>query len=606
MNNRNFLIFVAPGLALFLLISLRGLVVSASLSAPVAFQTTGIAVEKAPSEQAVVAGETATFTITITNHESVALDLVVEDPIGDPNCVVPPLNTLEPNGTISYICTVTNVTSDIINVITVTGTNVDGTSVQDSSSAMVEAVDAAIGAAITPTTQTVAYNGTASYEVTITNTGAVALDVNASTLYGNGDCPPSLVDLIPGRSTTFTCSVANVTSHITDFVTVTGRYTTPSGLPVQVGDYAQAFISSAPIITVTKTAVPSALPEPGGVVSYSIGILNGGSVTVTLFSLVDDMFGDLRDPANLEISDNNCPAIVSIGPGDQAGCSFKAMVNGVPGSQHINTVTAEAEEEGSELQTTDDDSAAVAITDVSSSIVTTLTAAPMSVPDPGGDVTFSVRVKNTSAVDTVTINSLTGDSPLDNLDGKGNCQLPRTLIAGASFQCSVTAMISGTSGQGRDFIVIANGTDDDGLAVTDSSNAVTITITGPDITEIFLPVIVRNNDAAEPNNGCAAAHPMSINSDHLFFANDKEDWYRFELAGAGNLVVELSNFVPITGQIIVYRGSCPTPEFVMNNGNFLPTKIVNVGPAGPGTFFIRVITDGPFSATPYKLHVHFS
>ena len=71
-----------------------------------------------------------------------------------------------------------------------------------------------------------------------------------------------------------------------------------------------------------------------------------------------------------------------------------------------------------------DDDAAVTITNVQSSIAVTKTASPTSIQEPGGNATFSVSVKNTSAVDTVTITSLT-DDVYGNLDGKGTCDVPQ-------------------------------------------------------------------------------------------------------------------------------------------------------------------------------------
>ena len=47
--------------------------------------------------------------------------------------------------------------------------------------------------------------------------------------------------------------------------------------------------------------------------------------------------------------------------------------------------------------------------DVPSSIAVTKTADPTSLPEPGGDVDYTVVVRNTSAVDDVTINSVIDD-----------------------------------------------------------------------------------------------------------------------------------------------------------------------------------------------------
>ena len=66
------------------------------------------------------------------------------------------------------------------------------------------------------------------------------------------------------------------------------------------------------------------------------------------------------------------------------------------------------------------------ITDVAASIQVTKTADPVSLPEPGGNASFSVTIQNASAVDSVTISSLS-DDVYGNLDGKGTCDVPQTI-----------------------------------------------------------------------------------------------------------------------------------------------------------------------------------
>ena len=65
----------------------------------------------------------------------------------------------------------------------------------------------------------------------------------------------------------------------------------------------------------------------------------------------------------------------------------------------------------------------------------TKTANPTSLPEPGGPVIFTVRVNNTSAVDS--------DHPdtwwtaiHGNLNGQGTCSVPQTIPAGSFYQCT--------------------------------------------------------------------------------------------------------------------------------------------------------------------------
>ena len=105
----------------------------------------------------------------------------------------------------------------------------------------------------------------------------------------------------------------------------------------------------------------------------------------------------------------------------------------------------------------------------------TKTANPTSLPEPGGNASFSVTVKNTSAIDSVTITSLS-DNVYGNLDGKGTCDVPLTIAAGASYDCSFSGPVSGNAGSSHTDVVTASGTDDDGNPVSDEDDA-TVTIT---------------------------------------------------------------------------------------------------------------------------------
>ncbi len=95
-----------------------------------------------------------------------------------------------------------------------------------------------------------------------------------------------------------------------------------------------------------------------------------------------------------------------------------------------------------------------------SSIAVTKTASTATVVYPGGDVTFTVTVTNTSLVDAVTITSLTdnlhGDAANgDSLDGVGDCALPGAglVLAAANdgdtdtYTCSYTVAITGDPGE---------------------------------------------------------------------------------------------------------------------------------------------------------------
>ena len=224
-------------------------------------------------------------------------------------------------------------------------------------------------------------------------------------------------------------------------------------------------------ILVTKTADPTSLPEPGGNASFSVTVKNTSVVdSVTITSLTDDVYGDLDGKGT-------CDVPQQLAPGASYDCSFDGAVSGNAGSSHTDVVTASGtDDDGKQLSGSDD--AVVTITNVPSSIAVTKSANPTSIQEPGGTATFSVSVTNTSAVDSVTISSLS-DNIYGNLDGKGTCDVPQTLAPGASYSCSFSGAVSGSAGSTHKDVVTASGTDDDGNELSGSDDA-TVTITaGP-------------------------------------------------------------------------------------------------------------------------------
>jgi uncharacterized repeat protein (TIGR01451 family) len=110
-----------------------------------------------------------------------------------------------------------------------------------------------------------------------------------------------------------------------------------------------------------------------------------------------------------------------------------------------------------------------------STIVVTKTADPISLPEPGGPVTFTVKIENTSATDAVTISSLVDDKYGD-LDGEGTCDVPQTIAAGSAYSCEFSRDVSGDAGDTHVNMVTASGTDDDADPVSDDDDA-TVTLT---------------------------------------------------------------------------------------------------------------------------------
>jgi hypothetical protein len=102
------------------------------------------------------------------------------------------------------------------------------------------------------------------------------------------------------------------------------------------------------------------------------------------------------------------------------------------------------------------------------------------------------------------------------------------------------------------------------------------------------------NQFGEDNDTCAGAFPITINSPGQFLAEDLHDWYRTTLFEGGSLTITLTNFVPLAGQLAVYRGEiCAAAVFLASNGSTAATKVLSLGPQPAGTYYVYVSNDGP-------------
>ena len=267
---------------------------------------------------------------------------------------------------------------------------------------------------------------------------------------------------------------------------MTASGTDDDGDPVSGQDSATVtVIDVAPTATVTKTALPTSVDEPGGNVTFSVTVSNTGTAeSLDLTALVDDIHGDLN-------GQGTCSVPQTIATSGSYACSFTAAVNGNAGDSETDTVTATvSDDDGNTIMPSD--SATVTITGVASSIAVTKTPAPTTVDEPGGNVTFTIRIDNTSPVDSVTISSLTDDVHGD-LNGQGSCTVPQAIAVGGFYECSFTASVTGNAGDSETDTVTASGTDDDGDPVSGQDSAtVTVIDVAPTatVTKTALPTSV--------------------------------------------------------------------------------------------------------------------
>jgi hypothetical protein len=202
-------------------------------------------------------------------------------------------------------------------------------------------------------------------------------------------------------------------------------------------------------IQVNKTAEPDSLPEPGADVTFTVLVENTSEARVTVTSLVDSSLGDLAIHTQ-----STCSVPQKLAPSGQEGssysCTFTAFVAGDPGIR-TNTVTVSGVDgQGgvvSAFATT-----GVEIIDVIWFIELSKTVFPTVLVEPGGLVTYTVRVSNPSdpggpAPVTSLVDSLYGDllEP-DNPNISNNTCEPVTIEAGGTYSCTFQTEVTGSAG----------------------------------------------------------------------------------------------------------------------------------------------------------------
>ncbi|WP_439106456.1 DUF7507 domain-containing protein [Congregibacter sp.] len=323
--------------------------------------------------------------------------------------------------------------------------------------------------------------GSALYGLRVTNTSAsesVQVDTLVDDLYGDvfslGSCSATApVVLAPGEFIlcAFIASVppaglapGEPGDIVTDTITATGVGVT-SGDPVTDSDSATVIIIDVPSsIQARKIAYPSERSAPGGVFTFGLAVQNTSPVdTVTLDSLVDDVYGDLDGQGSCAVPQILVPSAIYT-------CSFTGVFNGATDDTQVDTIA---------VLGTDDDGDPVsafprAQVTISSPPVPALevqkTASPTHLPAPGGPVIFSIVVTNASNASTITLNSLV-DDPYGDLDGQGTCATGAVLAPGAEYSCSFTTTVSGNEGDQLVDVVTASGQNGAGTPVQASDTA---------------------------------------------------------------------------------------------------------------------------------------
>lgn len=265
-----------------------------------------------------------------------------------------------------------------------------------------------------------------------------------------------------------------------------------------------------PAISVTKTPSVASVPETGANVTFTVEADNDTAEAVSLTDLDDTDFGDVT-----MLPTTTCAVPQAIAGDGSYSCTFTVAVGGDAPTAHENTVEAIASDnEGNE--TDNSGTATVAVTDSLPAISVTKVPDPASMPEPGGDVSFTVVVTNGTA-EPVSLYELT-DSDFGSLSGDprisaSNCALPALISGSATYTCIFTAAVGGGPATPHANTVTARARDDEAnqasntgsasVAFTDVAPGVSITKT-PQATSVPEPggdvvfdLLVTNN-SVEP------------------------------------------------------------------------------------------------------------
>lgn len=108
----------------------------------------------------------------------------------------------------------------------------------------------------------------------------------------------------------------------------------------------------------------------------------------------------------------------------------------------------------------------------------------------------------------------------------------------------------------------------------------------------------------EPNDTCSDAYEILPFQTYLFAPDDVFDWYYFTITEPGNLIVDVNNFVPTSGQIVVGKGtSCADAKYLVQIGVPDIDNHVELEDQEPGLYYIIVTNDGAPTFEPYELRV---
>lgn len=367
---------------------------------------------KTADKPAYRAGDTATFTIKVTNTGDTGLSgLRVTDP-KVPSCAL--AGDLAPGESRTTTCAAQAPIAGGINTATAAATDELGKQITATAEAPAPTIAPAVEVTQTANPPVIHTGDAVTFTVAVKNTGDSPLAPVKVTDDTTTSCSRTFDGLAAGATQTYTCT-ANPSTTTTSHVTATG--TDLAGQPVAATAPATVTVIT-PALTLTKDAAPG-IVRAGDPITFTITVANAGDAPLAEVAVTDD-----RTPA--------CARTIGALP--PQGRQTYTCTTPAPPDDFTNTAAASGKDElGRTVKVTDD-----AVVDViHPGVALAAQASPAAVRE-GDTVTWTITATNTGDV------PLTGVTVAD--DQVAGCAKPLGTLAPQATQAYTCTTTAGATG----------------------------------------------------------------------------------------------------------------------------------------------------------------
>ncbi len=391
-------------------------------------------------------GGSVVFSFEITNNTSafpVTVTSIVDDKFGDLLATAEGQNggldiVLASGASFTFTITRT-LSSDLliphINTVTVTAVDQFQRSDTDDDDATVTFSDVPPSISVTKTAQPTSVpetGGDVLFTVTVQNTGTEAVDLTSAIDTVFGAIPVASFDkthLLVGETATYSFTefmAGEPDEPHNNVVTVTAE----DNDGTDVSDFDDADVTYTdvpPTIEVEKDVTPTYMDEPGGTFAYQVRVKNTSIEPVMLTLVEDDVYGVIYEWTEGDPEIWLLPNAVRV---------FDFTMDHTEAGQYDNTAEATAvDNDGSSAS--DDDDATALVGDVGPVVDLDKTVDVSVLPEPGGDFTFTLTIKNVE-IEPFTITSLTDTNLTEPYPAAVAALIGQTIDPGGELSASYT------------------------------------------------------------------------------------------------------------------------------------------------------------------------